>query len=230
MFIFTTKFNKKKAVIAVLILAAVLIAVIMIAGAVGRSSMTKAKETASLTAVVKNNDQRVNYLNSLGWEVDKNPIEEQKVVIPREFSDVYKNYNEIQQSQGFDLTRYGGIEAQRFTYKVLNYPGATGNVVADIIVYKNQIIAGDVQSNAFDGFMVGLKFPKQTPAPQSAMPSAAMPSAAMPSGAAPTAANPNAPAPDVSPNAVDPNAANPSAAKTDALISDTSAFEEMAET
>jgi hypothetical protein len=217
MYIFTTKFNKKKAVIAVLVLAAVLIAVILIAGAVGRSNASKAKETASLSAVVKNNDQRVNYLNSLGWEVDKNPLEEQKVVIPREFSDVYKNYNEIQKSQGFDLARFGGIEAQRYTYKVLNYPDATGSVVADIIVYKNQIIAGDVQSNAFDGFMVGLKFPKQAPASPNAAasPSAALPSASLPSAAAPTAAN--------------PNAANPNTAQTDALTSDTSAFEEMAE-
>jgi hypothetical protein len=33
-------------------------------------------------------------------------------------------------------------------------------VVADIIVYRNRIIAGDVQSAALDGFMTGLGFPK----------------------------------------------------------------------
>ena len=32
-------------------------------------------------------------------------------------------------------------------------------VVADIIVYRNRVIAGDIQSNALDGFMVGLKYP-----------------------------------------------------------------------
>ena len=237
MYIFTTKFNKKKAVIAVLVLAAILIAVILIAGAVGRSNASKAKETASLSAVVKNNEQRVNFLNSLGWEVDKNPLEEQKVVIPREFSSVYKNYNEIQKAQGFDLQRYGGIEAQRYTYKVHNYPGASSNVVADIIVYKNQIIAGDIQSNAFDGFMVGLKYPKSAPispnaaaSPSAALPSAALPSAAVPTAANPSAANPNAANPNAAnPNTADPNAADPNAPKTDALTSDTLASEEAAE-
>ena len=168
MFIFTTKFNKKKAVLAVLVLAAILIGIILIAGSVDRSK-SNAKETAALSAVVKNNDQRVKFLNSLGWEVDKKVLEEQKVVIPRDFSDVYKRYNQIQIAQGFDLMKYGGIEATRYTYKVLNYPDATGNVVADIIIYRNEVIAGDVQSNALDGFMVGLRYPKHA-APNTAAP------------------------------------------------------------
>jgi hypothetical protein len=159
MFIFTAKFNKKKAVAAVLALAVILVAIILIAGSLGKDN---AKETASLTAVVKNNEQRVAYLNSLGWEVEPEPIEEQAVVIPREFTSVYKDYNELQMSQGFDLSKYGGIEATRYTYKVLNYPNATGNVVADIIVYRSEVIAGDVQSNTLDGFMAGLKYPQDT--------------------------------------------------------------------
>ena len=241
MFIFTTKFNKKKAVIAILILAAVLVAVILIAGAIGKSSASKAKETASLSAVVKNNDQRVGYLKSLGWEVDKNPLEEQKVVIPREFSEVYKRYNEIQKSQGFDLARYGGIEAQRYTYRVLNYPGSTASVVADLLVYRNEIIAGDVQSNAFDGFMVGLRFPRALPsasaqpkatvspntnapgtASPSVKPSANAPGAASPS-VKPSANAPGAASPSVKPSANAPGAASPNATKTAALTSDNSA-------
>lgn len=169
MFIFTTKFNKKKAIVAVLVLAAILIAIILIAASNDRAN---AEETAALSAVVKNNDQRINYLKALGWEVDKTALEEQNIVIPRDFSDVYKKYNEIQLAQGFDLSKYGGIEATRYTYKVLNFPGTSGNVVADIIVYRNEIIAGDVQSNALDGFMVGLEFPSSA-APETAAPGVA---------------------------------------------------------
>lgn len=208
MFVFTTKFNRKKAVIAVIVLAAILIAVVMIAGSADRAD-TNSKETAALSAVVKNNDQRVKYLNSLGWEVEKKALEEQKVVIPRNFSDVYKKYNEIQLAQGFDLSKYGGIEATRYTYQVLNYPNCDSNVVADIIIYRNRIIAGDVQSNAMDGFMVGLKYPKPAASP-SAEP-------------VPTA--------DVIPNEA---ASNDNAAKSDvvpqeALTSDTLASEEEIE-
>jgi hypothetical protein len=220
MFIFTTKFNKKKAVIAVLVLAVILIAIILIAGGADRAN-SNSKETAALSAVVKNNNQRVNYLNSLGWEVDKSVLEEQKVVIPRDFSDVYKKYNEIQISQGFDLQKYGGIGATRYTYKVLNYPDATGNVVADIIVYRNEVIAGDVQSNALDGFMVGLRYPKPAATPS---PGAAAPSAAMPSAAVPSAANPSAAAP----TEANPNAANSETLTQDALTSDTLGSDEEA--
>lgn len=205
MFIFTTKFNRKKAVVAVVVLAVILIAVVLIAGSVGRAN-SDSKETAALTAVVKNNDQRIKYLNSLGWEVDKKALEEQNVVIPRDFSDVYKKYNDIQLAQGFDLSKYGGIEATRYTYKVLNYPDCDSNVVADIIVYRNHVIAGDVQSNALDGFMVGLKYPNPKASPT---PSAAIPTAANPDSAAPT-----------------DNAAKSDTVPQEALTSDTLASEE----
>jgi hypothetical protein len=216
MFIFTTKFNRKKAVIAVVVLAVILIAVVLIAGSAGRAN-SDSKETAALSAVVKNNDQRVKYLKSLGWEVDKKALEELKVVIPRDFSDVYKKYNDIQLSQGFDLSKYGGIEATRYTYKVLNYPDCDSNVVADIIVYRSHVIAGDVQSNALDGFMAGLRYPKPAETPS---PSAAIPTSANPGGAAPTAVNPNEAA------APTDNAAQSDVVTEEALTSDTLASEE----
>lgn len=207
MFIFTTKFNKKKAVLAVLVLAVILIAIILLAGSADRAD-SNSKETAALSAVVKNNDQRIRYLNSLGWEVEKKALEEQKVVIPRDFSDVYKKYNEIQLLQGFDLSKFGGIEATRYTYKVLNFPDCDTNVVADIIVYRNEIIAGDVQSNALDGFMVGLRYPQPAASPS---PPAALPTAANPSEAAPS-----------------DNSAKTDTVTEDALTSDTLASDEEA--
>lgn len=231
MFIFTTKFNKKKAVIAVLVLAAILIAIVLIAGSVNKAK-SNSKETAALSAVVKNNDQRVKYLKSLGWEVDNKTLEEQKVVIPRDFSDVYKKYNEIQISQGFDLKKYGGIEATRYTYKVLNYPDATGNVVADILIYRNEVIAGDVQSNALDGFMVGLRNPKAAlpspTAPSTAAPNTAAPSSAAPNTAAPSSAAPNTAAPaSAAPNTAAPNAKKPNAITSDSMASDSIASDVM---
>jgi hypothetical protein len=213
MFIFTTKFNKKKAVLAVLVLAAILIAIILIAGSA--DSANNSKETAVLSAVVKNNDQRVKYLNSLGWEVEKKAIEEQKVIIPRDFSDVYKKYNEIQISQGFDLSKYGGIEATRYTYKVLNYPDCDSNVVADILIYRNQVIAGDVQSNALDGFMFGLRYPQPSASPS--------PQAAIPTAGAANEANPE----DASQSATELDE-NAGAQQQDALTSDTLASDEEA--
>ena len=153
MFIVTAKFDKRK------IIGGALILVVLVAAAILLFSGGKDGEPASLTAVVRSNDQRVSYLESLGWLVTAKPIDEQTITIPRDFSDVYRTYNELQMAQGFDLTKYAGLEAVRYTYEVTNHPSATGSVVADIIVYRNEIIAGDIQCVSADGFMAGLSFP-----------------------------------------------------------------------
>jgi len=155
MFIFTTKFNRKKAIAIVLALAVVLCAIVLIAG---RNS--RAAEAVSLSGVARNNGQRVKYLQSLGWEVDENAVEEQEIVIPRTFTGVYEEYNKLQLSQGFDLSRFAGVEATRYTYRVLNYPGEQADVFADIIIHRGEVIAGNIQSSANGGFMRGLAFPR----------------------------------------------------------------------
>ena len=156
MFIFTAKFNRKKAIAVVLALAVLLCAIILIAGRTSRGDQV---QQISLSGIARNNGQRVEFLRSLGWEVDENAIDEQDVIIPRTFIDVYEEYNKLQLSQGFDLSQFGGVEATRYTYRVLNFPGYESNVVADIIIYRGEVIAGNVQSTALDGFMVGLEFP-----------------------------------------------------------------------
>ncbi len=160
MFIFTAKFDKKKAIIAVLLLGVLLCTIILAAG--NRDS--NPVQTSSLSAVVKNNGQRVDYLSSFGWEIETEPLETQEILIPAKFDSVYEEYNKLQQTQGFNLKNYCGMEATRYTYKVLNYPDSSkqNTVVADIIVYRNQVIAGDIQSVSLGGFMHGLEFPNET--------------------------------------------------------------------
>ena len=160
MFMFTAKFNKKFAIAIVLALAVVLCLIIVFAG--GRSRSDNSVQTMATSTVVKNNDQRVQFLNGLGWDVEESAVDEQSVVIPREFNSVYEEYNKIQLQQGFDLSKYGGTEATRYTYKVLNHPDRSSDVVIDIIVYRGQVIAGDVQSCALGGFMSGLLYPGKT--------------------------------------------------------------------
>lgn len=152
---FTAKLDRKKLLIGFIVFVLVICAIVLFFRKDGTS------QTSALGKTVKNNDQRVEYLKSFGWEVDTEPIDEETVVIPRKFTDVYAKYNDIQKSQGFDLSEYGGMEAVRYTYKVLNYPGEK-DVVADIIVFRGSVIAGDVQSISLDGFMQGLEFPAKS--------------------------------------------------------------------
>ena len=152
---FTAKLDRKKLLIGFIVFVLVICAIVLFFRKDGTS------QTSAMGKTVKNNDQRVEYLKSFGWEVDTEPIDEETVVIPRKFTDVYAKYNDIQKSQGFDLSEYGGMEAVRYTYKVLNYPGEK-DVVADIIVFRGSVIAGDVQSISLDGFMQGLEFPAKS--------------------------------------------------------------------
>lgn len=154
MFIITAKFDKKKLILGALILVVLAAAAILL--------FLPSDENASagsFDAVVKTNEQRVAYLESFGWKVSPEPIEEQPVTIPKDFSQVYATYNVLQKEQGFDLKKYAGLQAVRYTYEITNHPSASGQVVADMIVYRNRVIAADVQSVSANGFMETLTFP-----------------------------------------------------------------------
>lgn len=100
------------------------------------------------------NSQRVTFLAQYGWEVEEEPVEIRDVTIPEEFDQVYQQYNEVQKSQGMDLTPYAGKTCRQWIYQVNNYP-EEGTVRATILVYEGQIIGGDISSTELDGFLCG---------------------------------------------------------------------------
>lgn len=106
---------------------------------------------------IKTNEDRVNFLSSLGWKVEEKPLEEVAVTIPDEFDAVFLEYNNLQKEIGLDLSRYKRKDVMRYTYQVKNYPDYQGVVYANILVYKNKIIGGDVCSADVNGFVTSLK-------------------------------------------------------------------------
>ena len=48
----------------------------------------------------------------------------------------------------------------RYVYKVENFPGATDPVYATVLVYKNEIIGGDITDTAPGGKVQGFKMTK----------------------------------------------------------------------
>ena len=42
-------------------------------------------------------------------------------IIPKQFSEIYKQYNELQLSCGYDLSGFCGMEATVYTYEIQNY-------------------------------------------------------------------------------------------------------------
>lgn len=123
------------------------------------SNHIKSSERVMSSVTLETNDQREEYLTSLGWEFKTN-CDEKQVQIPSEFNDVYTRYNEIQKSQGFDLEPYKGQEVTVYTYNITNYAGYENRdcIYANLIVCNNMLIGGDVCSTSVsDGFMQALK-------------------------------------------------------------------------
>ena len=79
------------------------------------------------------------------------------MTIPSEFDRVFVSYNELQKRQGLDLSKYKRKEMTRFTYIITNYPEYDGVVYANLLVYRNKVVGGDVCSADVNGFLHGFK-------------------------------------------------------------------------
>jgi len=164
MMVMTAKVNFKKVIIALAAAAGIIIALIVLFGGGQDTQPTAAP-------AVSNNDARVKFLTDLGWQVNASPTETSQVRIPAEQTEVFTRYNDLQKSQGYDLSQYSGKTVMRYVYKITNYPGATDPVYATLLVYKNQVIGGDVTDTSAKGVIQGLTKPADsTP---STLPSAA---------------------------------------------------------
>lgn len=114
-------------------------------------------ESLSVNNTASNTAELLEFISNFGWEVNPEPDEIREIIIPVEFDDVYKNYNDIQISQGYDLSDYSGERAKNWTFTVLNYPGFENEeyIKINVLVYEGKVIGGDVCSVKLDGFMHG---------------------------------------------------------------------------
>jgi len=156
MMVMTAKVDMKKVLLALAAVAAVVLALIVLLGGGGDST------TQTAAPAPGSNDSRVEFLTSFGWDVTTSPTESGQVKIPAESSAVFDRYNTLQKSQGYDLTQFAGKNVMRYVYKINNCPGATGQVYATLLVYKNEIIGGDVTDTSVGGRIRGFKMPAAT--------------------------------------------------------------------
>ena len=154
MLIFTTRFSKKKAVLAVLLLGAVIAAVILF---LGRGAAEEAPAPQLLT-----NEDRVSYLQSMGWEVAPEPVETLQFLLPDHLEEPYLSYNELQGAQGFDLSPCCGKQLSRFTYTVSNYPGRPEGVQLNLYTCEDRPVAGDILCAGANGFQDTLVYPAES--------------------------------------------------------------------
>ena len=127
MLIWTARISKRAKAALAVILAGVLLAVVLLL--MGRSDDGQAAQWQLTT-----NEDRVAYLESLGWQVEPEPVETLQFLLPEKLEEPYLTYNELQDSQGFDLSACCGMQVARYTYTVTNYPGRAEGVQANLYV------------------------------------------------------------------------------------------------
>ena len=154
MVIWTARFSKKAKAIVVLIVLALVAAVVF---------LTLGGQDSEATPAVKltTNEDRVAYLQSLGWTVEAEPVETLQFLLPEELEEPYVTYNQLQMEQGFDLEACCGKQVSRYTYTVTNYPGRAEGVQANLYVCEGQPVAGDILCAGADGFQDTLVYPEQ---------------------------------------------------------------------
>lgn len=151
MFIITAKCSKRR-VVKILLIFALLLSLFLALRACRHSSPPPVIAAGT-------NEERIAYLASLGWEVNDQPIETLSITLGETLEEPYLSYNDLQRSQGFDLTRYCGQTLSRYTYVVTNYPDTSLPCQADLYVCGGVLAAGDIVCTGENGFMAGLAFP-----------------------------------------------------------------------
>ena len=152
MVIMTAKLSKPKLIGIVCGAVAVIVLIITLSsrGAAARLQETSGRRNVKL----ETSEARVAFLEENGYTVAQEPVRIQEVRIPEVFSDVYEQYNAIQQSQGFDLGKYRGKTITQTVYQVLDYPGEGDEpVYATLLLYRNKLIGADLSRGGAENFL-----------------------------------------------------------------------------
>lgn len=135
------------------IIAAIIVSVIIYFNFKGETWVMVAGAQYSIQA--GENEQRIDFLKQFGWEVEQEPVSIEEIVIPQKFNQVYERYNELQKTQGMDLTKYAGKTVKKVVYQITNYQRQDTIVHATLLIYHDKVIGGDISSAELDGFMYG---------------------------------------------------------------------------
>ena len=97
------------------------------------------------------------YLNSLGWEINKDSESFRTVIVPDELEGIMAQYNRMQQAQGYDLSLHLGESCSQYSYELTNYTECEDTVLVTLYIQNGELIAADIHTSAVNGFMHGLK-------------------------------------------------------------------------
>ncbi len=105
---------------------------------------------------VETNEKRVEFISRFGVKVNPEPVETETFSVPENFDRVISGYNEIQKSQGLDISKYKNKKVTRYTYEAENYNSSGKSAYVNLIIYRGTVVACDVSSTDPNGFLYPL--------------------------------------------------------------------------
>ena len=102
---------------------------------------------------IRTNEDRLEFISKFVTGVTGNPTSTESFSVPANFDRIMLSYNEIQKSQGLDITKYKNKKVTRYTYEAEKWGEEGVPVFINLIVYRNKIIACDVSSQDPSGFV-----------------------------------------------------------------------------
>ena len=150
MYIVSLKLDKRK-ILGALAALCLAVAVVCVVTPSGASDVLNSNVNTAASSV----KDHIDFLSAYGYSVGDKPVQIQEIIIPEQFSEEYEKYNDMQKLSGFDLSKFKSKRVKKYTYKVTDYKDSDDEVVANVIVYNNKVIGGDISSTALGGFMHG---------------------------------------------------------------------------
>lgn len=150
MLIVTAKISPKKIA---LCFAAILILVLGLILLFTSTSEEKEETDPSPFSSVSTNEARLALLTSCGYEAIPDPVTTLDLQLPSPLDERYSAYNQLQLSQGFDLTQYCGKQLTRYTYSITNHPSSAQGVQANLYFCENTLVAADLFCAGEGGFI-----------------------------------------------------------------------------
>ena len=145
--------SRRRMVLLSLALGLVIGSALMLAGCFGGD-----KEPEIITAATA--EARVAYLEGFGWQVNQQPIETLDLQLPERLENEWETYAKLQEGQNLPFADFAGQAVKRYTYTVTNYPDIPQGVQANLYLWGDQIIGGDIIVTGQGGFQTDLSFPQ----------------------------------------------------------------------
>ena len=133
----------------------ILLTLTVLIGAIafGNSAVEASASVGVKFSGVKTNEDRLEFISRFGIEVAGEPAEVKSFTVPENFDKVLSGYNELQKSQGLDISRYKNKKVTRYTYEIDGYGDYKGKAFVNLIIYRNTVVACDVSSADNGGFV-----------------------------------------------------------------------------